>query len=323
MIIPYQNLSTRSAPTSGLDPVSMTSGPVETLLWVVAKVYQIALLSSPPLFLTLCLTGIMVSSFGLGKSRPIFQGLVLRKPTFSIQNLHFTDLFDPLADCTTEEASRWSLRSNVPQNSRGAGRIFHAFELGGEKVEIDSSADENLEIDALLFFSEQFCSRNKRKINAGRSKQKTNPPSSTVFPSTDFLFSSLFFERTADFGHVRGVRLQKSIKTTFPPRAHGVRRKSLDRGCVYTYPDIRISGYPDVRDPDIFGAFTRVGSKRFRRLHVSRHPDALYAAYSLSVGEIRKCFFFGQVACLQTLFHFFLSFCWCLLAGRQGQSFVW
>ena len=27
-------------------------------------------------------------------------------------------------------------------------------------------------------------------------------------------------------------------------------------GCVYTYPDIRISGYPDVRDPDIFGAFT-------------------------------------------------------------------
>ena len=49
---------------------------------------------------------IMVSSFGLGKSRPIFQGRVLRKPTFSIQNLHFTDLFDPLADCTTEEVSR-------------------------------------------------------------------------------------------------------------------------------------------------------------------------------------------------------------------------
>ena len=94
-------------------------------------------------------------------------------------------------------------------------------------------------------------------------------------------------------------------------------------GCVYTYPDIRISGYPDVRDPDIFGAFTRVRSKRFRRLHVSRHLDALYAAYSLCVGEKRKCFFFGQVACLQTLFHFFLSFCWCLLAGRQGQSFVW
>ena len=32
---------------------------------------------------------------------------------------------------------------------------------------------------------------------------------------------------------------------------------------------------------------------------------------------------FGQVASLQTLFHFFPSFCWCLLAGRQGQSFVW
>ena len=29
----------------------------------------------------------------------------------------------------------------------------------GEKVEIDSSADENLEIDALLFFSEHLCSR--------------------------------------------------------------------------------------------------------------------------------------------------------------------
>ena len=95
--------------------------------WVVGKVHQIALLSSPPLFLTLCLT-LWVSSLGLGKSRPIFQGLALRKPAFSVQNLHFTDLLDPLADCTTKEASGWSLRLKVPQNSRGAGRIFHAFE---------------------------------------------------------------------------------------------------------------------------------------------------------------------------------------------------
>ena len=40
---------------------------------------------------------------------------------------------------------------------------------------------------------------------------------------------------------------------------------------------------------------------------MSRHPDSLCAAYSLCVGEIRKCIFFGQVACLQTLFHFFLA----------------
>ena len=48
-------------------------------------------------------------------------------------------------------------------------------------------------------------------------------------------------------------------------------------------------------------------------LHVSRHPDALYAAYSLCESEMRKCFLFGQVACLQTLFHFsflFVDLCW-------------
>ena len=79
-------------------------------------------------------------------------------------------------------------------------------------------------------------------------------------------------------------------------------------GCVYTYPDIRISGYLDVKDPDIFGAFTRIGSKRFRRLHVSRYPDALYAAYSLCVGEIRTCFFLVKLHAfkLSSIFPFFL-----------------
>ena len=95
-------------------------------------------------------------------------------------------------------------------------------------------------------------------------------------------------------------------------------------GCVYTYPDIRISGYPGVKDPDILGAFTRVGSKRFRRLHVSRYPDALYAAYSLCVGEIRKSFFLlVKLHAFHTLFQCFLSFYWCSLAERQGQSFFW
>ena len=68
------------------------------------KGFKIVLLSSPPLFLTLCLT--LYPFFGAGKIKVHFQVLVLRKPTFSIQNLHFTDLFDPLADCTTKEASR-------------------------------------------------------------------------------------------------------------------------------------------------------------------------------------------------------------------------
>ena len=79
-------------------------------------------------------------------------------------------------------------------------------------------------------------------------------------------------------------------------------------GCVYTYPDIRISGYPDVKDPDFFGAFTRVGSKCFRRLHVSRYPDALYAAYSLCVAEIRKCFSLVKLHAfkLSFIFPFFL-----------------
>ena len=54
-------------------------------------------------------------------------------------------------------------------------------------MEIDSSADGKLEIDALLFFSEHLCSRNT--INAGRPKQKTNPPSSTVFDGLPLFFS--------------------------------------------------------------------------------------------------------------------------------------
>ena len=121
------SLSPLSPSHSLLHIFSVASGPSDTVSWVVGKVHQIALLSSPPLFLTLCLT-LWVSSLGIGKSRPIFQGLALRKPAFSVQNLHFTDLLDPLADCTTKEASGWSLRLKVPQNSRGAGRIFHAFE---------------------------------------------------------------------------------------------------------------------------------------------------------------------------------------------------
>ena len=98
-----------------------------------------------------------------------------------------------------------------------------------------------------------------------------------------------------------------------------------DWGCVYTYPDIRISGYPDVRDPDIFGESTRVGSKRFRRLHVSRHPDAIYAAYSLCVGKIRKCFFFlvkVHAFKLSSIFSFlFVYVYW--LDDKPGQRFVW
>ena len=91
------------------------------------------------------------------------------------------------------------------------------------------------------------------------------------------------------------------------PRMHtdGTELRTKEQlGCVYTYPDIRISGYPDLRDPDIFGASTRIGSKRFRRLHVSRHPDPLYAAYSLRVGEVRKSSCMPSNSLL-----FFLSFC--------------
>ena len=99
------------------------------------------------------------------------------------------------------------------------------------------------------------------------------------------------------FSHVLNVRV-------WPLLARFRRPFGSHLGCVYTYPDIRISGYPDVRDPDIFGAFTRVGSKRFRRLHVSRHPDALYAAFSLSVGEIRMCFFLVKLHAFKLSFIF-------------------
>ena len=89
---------------------------------------------------------------------------------------------------------------------------------------------------------------------------------------------------------------------------------------VYKYPVFRISGYPDVRRPDIFKAFTRIESKHFRRLHVSRRPDAFYAAYSLCVEEIRKCFpfFFDQVACVPTLFHF--PFFMLIFLGSKKRS---
>ena len=76
------------------------------------------------------------------------------------------------------------------------------------------------------------------------------------------------------------------------PRALGSKLDYFHAGITSTRLH-RISGYPDVRDPDIFGALTRVGSKR-----IIKYANA---------------FFFGQVACLQTLFHYFLLFvdvCW-------------
>ena len=97
-------------------------------------------------------------------------------------------------------------------------------------------------------------------------------------------------------------------------------------GCVFTNPDVRYL--------DIFGAFTCIGSKRFRRLHASRHQDALYVVYSQFVGEIHhtcKCFSFGQVAALHSIklpsfLFFFVNHGWlCFLVyicrvgvGKEG-----
>ena len=78
----------------------------------------------------------------------------------------------------------------------------------GKKSKLTAQQTKTSKLTLSCFFSEHLCSRNRRKINAGRRKQKTNPPSSTVIPSTDSLFSSLFFERTDNFGHVPVVRLQ-------------------------------------------------------------------------------------------------------------------
>ena len=48
--------------------------------------------------------------------------------------------------------------------------------------------------------------------------------------------------------------------------------------------EIRISsGRLHVSDRNVFGVYT-----------LSRHPDVFYAAYSLSVGEMRKCFFWSR-----------------------------
>ena len=84
---------------------------------------------------------------------------------------------------------------------------------------------------------------------------------------------------------------------------------------VSRYPDVWISGCQRsgylrsvymytcrIETFNKFSAFPRV------------QTSGCIAAYSRCVEEIRKCFFFRQVASLQTLFHFFLSFCWCLLA---------
>ena len=94
----------------------------------------------------------------------------------------------------------------------------------GKKSKLTAHQTKNLEIDALVFFSEHFCSRNKRKTNTRKPKQKTNPPSKTVVPSIDSTFSASFFERTADFGHVPGVRLQVlddfSIACAWTGRTH-------------------------------------------------------------------------------------------------------
>ena len=81
---------------------------------------------------------------------------------------------------------------------------------------------------------------------------------------------------------------------------------------------IQISGYLDIRMSEI-----RISSGR---LHVSdrnvfgvytcpdiRIPDALYAVYSLSVGEIRKCFFLVKLHAFKLSFIFsflFVDVCW-------------
>ena len=75
----------------------------------------------------------MVSSFGLGKSRPIFQCLVLRKPTFSIQNLHFTDLFDPLADCMHDRSIPLKLALESATKFQRGRSNFSCFWVGWGK----------------------------------------------------------------------------------------------------------------------------------------------------------------------------------------------
>ena len=66
-----------------------------------------------------------------------------------------------------------------------------------------------------------------------------------------------------------------------------------------------------VSDRNVFGVYTSPDI----RMHYTRHTRYVQEKYA-------NAFSFGQVACFHTLFQCFLSFYWCLLAERQGKSFV-
>ena len=93
-------------------------------------------------------------------------------------------------------------------------------------------------------------------------------------------------------------------------------------GCVYTCPDIRISGYPDLRGPYIFG---RLDVSDRNVFGVYTRPDILihYTRHNRYVLEKYANAFFLSRCMPSNSLPFFLSFRWCLLAGRQGQNFVW
>ena len=157
---------------------------------------------------------------GLGKSRPIFQGLVLRKPAFSVQNLHFTDLLDPLADCTTKEASGWSLRLKVPQNSRGAGRISMFLSRVGKKSKLTAHQTKTWKMTLSCSSVNIFVQEIKENLTLeGLNKRQTRRARPSFPRSTPFSLLS------SSNGRPISVTCQGSdckFWTTFRSRAHGL-----------------------------------------------------------------------------------------------------
>ena len=182
----------------------MTSGPIETLSWVVAKVLRLfcflLLLSS------LHCAWHYIRLSGRGKSRSFFQGLVLRKR------------LSPFKICTSQtclihwltarpkrhhvEACAWKCHK-IPE---GQVEVFMLLSTVGKKWKLTAQQTESSKLTLSCFSVNIFVQEIQEKLMLeGLNKRQTRRARPSL---TDSLFSSLFFERTADFGHMPGVRLQ-------------------------------------------------------------------------------------------------------------------
>ena len=118
------------------------------------------------------------------------------------------------------DQSGWSLRLKVPQNSRGAGRIFHAFEWVGKKSKLTGHQTKTSKLTRSCSSVNMFVQEIKEKLTVEVLNKRQTRRARPSFPrSTPFSLLSSSNWRPIS------VTCQGSdckIKTTFRSRAHGL-----------------------------------------------------------------------------------------------------